>query len=84
GLPCVATDVGGNKEALKHGETGFIVANEDWADMAGRIISLLDNRKSAVAMGLKGEEVVYRQFTAEAMMEGLADIYRGLLAEKGY
>ena len=84
GLPCVATDVGGNSEALKHDETGFIVASEDWADMAARLISLLDERTHAACMGLKGQEIVHNKFTAEAMMTGLADIYRSLLAEKGY
>ncbi len=84
GVPCVATDVGGNREALKDGETGFIVASEDWADMAARLITLLDERTHAACMGLKGQEIVYNKFTAEAMMTGLTDIYRSLLMEKGY
>lgn len=83
GLPCVATDVGGNREALKHGETGFIVASEDWSDMATRLTSLLADQTRAVCMGLKGEEVVHGKFTADVMMNGLASIYRSLLAEKG-
>ncbi|HTC92424.1 MAG TPA: glycosyltransferase [Terriglobales bacterium] len=84
GLPCVATDVGGNREALKDGETGFIVASEDWATMAARVSSLLDERTHAASMGLKGQEIVYNKFTAEAMMAALTGIYRSLLAGKGY
>jgi len=83
-LPCVATDVGGNREALKHNETGFIVANEDWQDMGARLTSLLDDRALSAAMGSRGEQVIYEKFTVETMMRDLIRLYQGLLLAKGY
>lgn len=81
-LPCVATDVGGNKEVLKHGHTGFLVANEDFRDLAARMISLLDDPGMAAAMGVRGEEVIRNGFTADAMIANLTGVYQRLLAAK--
>jgi len=78
-LPCVATDVGGNREAIEDGQSGFIVASEDSQEMARRILALLDNRALATAMGCRAEAVIRKKFTAEAMMTNLIEIYNGLL-----
>ncbi len=81
-LPCVATDVGGNQEAVEDWETGFIVNNEDWRGMAERLTILLDDRELAVSMGRKAEAVVRAKFTAEAMMGRITGVYRDMLAER--
>jgi glycosyltransferase involved in cell wall biosynthesis len=81
-LPCVATDVGGNREVLEHGQTGFIVASEDPQDLAARLVCLLDDPSMATEMGLRGEEVIRNGFTAEAMMKNLIGVYQRLLAAK--
>ncbi|HEY6249066.1 MAG TPA: glycosyltransferase [Candidatus Angelobacter sp.] len=83
-LPCVATNVGGNSEVVKHGETGFIVANEDFEDLAARSIYLLDDPSLATEMGLRGEEVVKSRFTVQAMMGELVQVYQDLLRQKGH
>ncbi|MBZ5523673.1 MAG: glycosyltransferase [Acidobacteriia bacterium] len=82
-LPSVATDVGGNREAVEDGQTGFIVASEDWQEMGRRILVLLDDRELATTMGRRAEAVVRQKFTAEAMMKDLIEIYNGLLQAKG-
>ena len=84
GLPCVATDVGGNREALEDQVSGFIVASEDWQKMGDRLTALLDDRQMAAGMGRHGEAVVRQKFTAEAMMENLVGIYGRLLLARGH
>lgn len=81
-LPCVATDVGGNSEVIKHGESGFIVASEDWQDLAARLLFLLDDSSLATEMGLRGEEVIQSRFTAQAMIGELVQVYQELLGQK--
>jgi glycosyltransferase involved in cell wall biosynthesis len=81
-LPCVATDVGGNREVLSDGETGFLVPPEDSALLASALMRLLADRGRAGTMGLNGERVVRSHFTAEAMMKNLVNFYQGLLAAK--
>ena len=80
-LPCVATDVGGNREAVEDCETGFIVPSEDWRAMAERLITVLDDRDLTAAMGSRAEADVRVRFTAEAMMSRIAAIYCELLKE---
>jgi glycosyltransferase involved in cell wall biosynthesis len=82
GLPCVATDVGGNREVLHEGETGFLVPPEHSGDLAAALIRLLSNRDRARTMGTLGEKVVQNHFTAEAMMRNLVGVYQRLLAAK--
>lgn len=83
-LPCVATDVGGNREALVHGMNGFIVPSNEVGQMASKILYLLDHPEIAREMGRRGREIVERSFTAEAMMERLVKIYDELLKAKGH
>lgn len=82
-LPCVATDVGGNREAVEEGETGFIVPSEDWEAMGRRILELLDDRARAMTMGRRAEAVIREKFTAEIMMRELVEIYSNLLHGNG-
>jgi glycosyltransferase involved in cell wall biosynthesis len=47
GLPCVATDVGGNREAV--GDAGRIVPNDDVQELAREILALSRTRTSGTA-----------------------------------
>jgi glycosyltransferase involved in cell wall biosynthesis len=81
-LPCVATDVGGNREVLTHGESGLLVPNEDSVALARALTQLLSDPSLAGRMGLQAERVVQSRFTSQAMMNTLVSIYRRLLAAK--
>jgi glycosyltransferase involved in cell wall biosynthesis len=83
GLPCVATDVGGNREVVKDGESGFIVESEDWRALAGRLTSLLDDPARARIMGKRAQEIARTRFTLEGMMKELVEVYDVMIAEKG-
>ncbi len=79
GLPVVATDVGGNAEAVKEGVTGLIVPAEDAEALAGALCKLLADPASAHRMGQAGRQRVSELFTAEAMMEQVCSTYARLL-----
>jgi len=79
-LPVVATDVGGNGEAVKDGITGFLVPPEDPDALAAAILRLLSDPFKAKAMGAAGRNVVAERFTTEAMMNQIAGAYRNLLS----
>lgn len=79
GLPCVATDVGGNREALQDGRSGYLVPNEDVGAAADRILSLLGDPAKAREMGEHGRAVVESKFTTEVMVQKLASLYDSLL-----
>ncbi|HLI78326.1 MAG TPA: glycosyltransferase family 4 protein, partial [Acidobacteriaceae bacterium] len=79
GLPCVATDVGGNAEAISHGENGLIVPPEDAPALAGAMLSLLQDTSFAANLSIAARRTVERQFTADAMVRNLVDRFRRLL-----
>ena len=78
-LPVVATNVGGNAEAVKDGVTGFIVPVEDSSALSAAITHLLSDPSQAKAMGTAGKALVAERFTTEAMMNRISATYRNLL-----
>ncbi|MBB6675635.1 glycosyltransferase family 4 protein [Cohnella nanjingensis] len=70
GLPVVATCVGGMKEIIADGETGFLVDPADIsAGMAASVIRLLQDEPLRQEMGLRGRERAIRHFTWEQTAE---------------
>jgi L-malate glycosyltransferase len=78
-LPVIATDVGGNAEAVVDGITGYIVAPEDPDALRTAIEKLLADPAMAMRMGVAGRSQIAERFTTEAMMSGIVAIYRKLL-----
>ena len=80
GLPCVATRVGGNPEAIDEGKNGFLVDSEDVNSLADRILQLLRDPARRREMGESARAEVEKRFSIEAMMSSLMSIYDELLA----
>jgi glycosyltransferase involved in cell wall biosynthesis len=78
-LPVVATNVGGNAEAVSDGLSGFIVPPEDPEQLATAIARLLSDPSQAMAMGLAGKKLAAERFTTEAMMNRITAVYEKLL-----
>lgn len=83
GVPAVVTRVGGNPEAIREGENGFMVAVEDDAAAAERLLELLLNPKRAARIGESGRTSIQTRFSAETMIKSLISLYRDLLAKRG-
>jgi glycosyltransferase involved in cell wall biosynthesis len=82
GLPCVATRVGGNGEALEDGKNGYLVTSGDADEMAGRILQLLGDSTLAQRLGQAARETVETRFSMSAMMNRLMSVYDELLATR--
>jgi len=54
GLPVVAGDSGGAPDAVRDGETGFVVPGRDVSALADRLVTLLSDRTLAARMGKAG------------------------------
>lgn len=80
-LPVVATNVGGNAEAVQNSVSGLIVPSEDSDALAAAIIRLLADPAMAKAMGIAGKQRVAERFTTEAMLLQTTAAYRKLLNE---
>jgi len=75
GLPCVATRVGGNGEALEDGRTGFLVEDGDHEAAADRIMCLLGSPTQAKRVAVCAQDEIARRFVPEIMMSQLVQVY---------
>jgi phosphatidyl-myo-inositol dimannoside synthase len=77
GLPLVGGDVGGVSDAVREGETGFIVDGSNPVQTAGAIIKLIENPETAMRFGVAAREMVLREFDWDTV----AQSYRRALIE---
>jgi glycosyltransferase involved in cell wall biosynthesis len=78
-LPVVATNVGGNAEAVADGVSGLIVPPEDPAALAAAIARLLSDPGEAREMGAAGKRLASEKFTTDAMMHQITLAYASVL-----
>jgi phosphatidyl-myo-inositol dimannoside synthase len=77
GLPVVGGDSGGAPDAIRNGETGYVVSGRDVAAVADRIAGLLADPAGAAAMGEKGTAWIDREWRWELVAERLRQILAG-------
>jgi L-malate glycosyltransferase len=80
--PVVATDVGGAREAIVHGDTGYLVPVGDHNQMAEHIISLLSDSESARSLGESGSRRVNEKFSSLKQLQNVESLYTELLNTK--
>lgn len=80
GCPVVATDVGGAREAIAHGESGYVVKSDDDEGMAAHVLSLLRDPERARQMGNRGRERVTEHFSDHAQLKNTTAMYERLLS----
>ncbi len=78
-LPVVATAVFGNREAVVHEETGYLVETRTSVQIADKVIYLLKNRNKAKEMGKNGFERIKKMYLAKEMTRQIEQIYLELL-----
>lgn len=73
GRPVIASDVPGNRELIRHKETGLLFADE--ADLAKQILALHRNRAAAGALGVRVREDFQRRFATDQEIGALLSAY---------
>jgi colanic acid/amylovoran biosynthesis glycosyltransferase len=79
GLPVIAADCGGIREALDHEVEGLIVPTRDAIATADAILRLGRSENARRKMGSAGRERVLRQFDLEKQAEEFSLLYRSLI-----
>jgi glycosyltransferase involved in cell wall biosynthesis len=75
GIPSVVYGLGGIKEVVQEGETGFIVAAGDEAAAAERIKTLLSDEALRRTMGEKARRWVQERFSAKGYADAVRMVY---------
>lgn len=82
-LPVIATAVGGLKDIVVDGETGFLVPPHAPGQLAEKLEILIHNPRLGKQMGLKGYERAMKEYRAEVYVDKVDQLYQELLHEKG-
>ena len=81
GLPTVGFDVPGVREAVRDGETGFLVPDRDVDALTQRVSRLLEDDAQRLAMGKAARRMVEADFDLRAVEQQYLAAYRELGAE---
>ncbi len=75
GKPVIATDVGGNQEIIRHGETGILISPQNSEMLADSILMLLENKTLANKLGMAARKVVKEKFSINCMIDNYIKLY---------
>lgn len=83
-LPAVVTDVGGNREAVEDGVTGFVVPPHDDEALAAAMTNLMAlGAADLEAMGRRSRAHVESSFALASVVDRWEALYRELLGRRG-
>ncbi len=77
GLPAVASNVTGNRDAVEHGKTGMLYDPPDEAGAAEMILNIIDDREKWEEMSLKARKKAENEFGVDAMCGEIYSLYIG-------
>ncbi len=80
--PVIATNLGGNPEIIKNGQTGTLLQSHSQDEVSGAIIDLLQNTEKSKMYGELGRERVFCKYAIERMIDDYSELYRRLVLEK--
>ena len=83
GRPVIATDVGGNREAIVENETGFLVPVQAPERIAELTVKLMSDKALAARLGKAGRKRIEKHFTLARMVENHQALYNVLLPGSG-
>ncbi|MFP4322208.1 MAG: glycosyltransferase [Anaerolineales bacterium] len=83
GKPIIGTDVGGTRELIQDGSTGYLIPPEEPTVLAARLEVLLNDPAQRQALGALGLRQVQQHFSFSQMIAGRHDLLQALLTQKG-
>ncbi|MBK9168956.1 MAG: glycosyltransferase [Bryobacterales bacterium] len=82
GCACIASEVGGNPELIREGETGLLFPAADAEALAARITQLTGNPQLRRTLGEAASASIRRDFSLAAYTRRMEELYTAQLAAK--
>jgi len=82
GVPAVATEVGGVRDVIVPGTTGFIAPSGDATRLAAHVKHLIESPPLRLQMGQAARERVAQFFSLEVMVQQYAELFRQIVQER--
>lgn len=74
-VPVVASNVGGLKDTVRHGETGLLVPPRSPQALADAVVAILQNADLRRRMGIRGRKMVEAQYDWHALYDRWSNFY---------
>tara|TARA_R110000850_G_scaffold272385_3_gene407536 strand:- start:433 stop:1482 length:1050 start_codon:yes stop_codon:yes gene_type:complete len=81
-MPVIASDVGGNREAVANGVTGYIVSPDDPQELIQALSKMITHPELLLEMGQAGRQQFLKKFTFESMYASYTRMYDRLIEER--
>lgn len=82
GTPVIASDVGGNKEIILEGTTGYLYPSDDATSLANILKSLASNQALIKQLSDNARKHICHRFSIESMVRNYEDTYLNLIANQ--
>jgi len=82
GLPIVAFDAGGTRDAVQHMKTGYLAAARDGRDLAKGIKLFIDSKEQRVQMGEAASRLISDEFCMSRQSAQFSDLYHDVVARR--
>jgi glycosyltransferase involved in cell wall biosynthesis len=79
GVPVISTNVGGVKDIVDDGETGFIIEPNDLLDYTHKLLELIENESLRLSMSENGWSHVGKKYHYTRLIRNIEDYYLRLL-----
>ncbi len=79
GIPVIASDTNVIPEVIRHNISGLVVPSGNSEAMAHAMKQLLISKEKARALGVKGREIVEREYSFESFAKKTIEAYRSIL-----
>lgn len=79
GVPVISTDVGGVKDILSEGETGFVVPKKNPEAFSEKLQFLIENKEIRLKMSQNGWNFVRDKFHYTTLVKNMEDYYAELI-----
>ena len=80
GLPVVSTDVGGTRELVADGETGYIVPQKDPDRLSEAVLNILSSDQRRLGMGRAGRMRTEEKFSFDRRLRRVEALYEHILS----
>ena len=74
GLASVASDIGGSRDLVQHGKTGYLADKHDAAGFAAHILRLLDDKELREQMGKAGRKRAVHELDYQVIVKPVLDV----------
>ena len=79
-IPIIASDIGGSKETLINGKTGYLFKNGDPSDLANSIVAVMQKDYNSIkSVGFEGRKNVLKKFDVDKMCQTTFTEYKKLV-----